>query len=118
MKRISKDEYLRICGVGSAKDLSEDQILSYFLRGYGGLHNRISAIRIKQGRMFGIDIDRARGIALLREAFELGKELQVIFTEGEGVVVEGVSIGPPYLTMKFSDEEGYRWCSLDWRDEE
>ena len=67
---------------------------------------------------FGIDVDRARGIALLREAFELGKELQVFFTEGEGVVVEGVSIGPPYLTMKFSDEEGYRWCSLDWRDEE
>ena len=80
--------------------------------------NRTSAMHIKQGRMFGIDIDRARGIALLREAFELGKELQVIFTEGEGVVVEGVSIGPSYLTMKFSDEEGYRWCSLDWRDEE
>jgi hypothetical protein len=73
---------------------------------------------IRQGRIFGIDIDRAKGIALLREAFELGKELQVIFTEGEGVVVEGVSIGPPYLTMKFSDEDGYRWCSLDEKNKE
>lgn len=96
---MNKEEYIKQCGARTSKDLSADQILTYFIKGYGGVQNRITAMRIKKGRLFGVDIDRAKGIAMLRQAFDLDKILELHFIEGEGVV-DGEKYPPaPHFQM-------------------
>mgnify|MGYP007069901264 CR=1 FL=1 len=98
---MTKEEYIRKCGGRTSKDLSADQILSYFIEGNGGLQNKMSAMTIKTGRLFGCDVDRSKGIAMLRQAFDLDKVLEVNFVDGEGVSEEGKSLPTSHFTMKF-----------------
>ena len=98
---MNKEEYIKQCGARTSKDLSVDQILTYFIKGYGGVQNRITAMRIKKGRLFGVDIDRAKGISMLRQAFDLDKILELHFIEGEGVVRDGESLSAPHFLMRF-----------------
>ena len=98
---MNKEEYIKQCGARTSKDLSADQILTYFIKGYGGVQNQASAMRIKQGRLFGVDIDRAKGIAMLRQAFDLDKILEFHFIEGEGVIRDGESLPAPHFLMRF-----------------
>jgi len=98
---MTKEEYIKKCGGRTSKDLSANQILSYFIEGNGGVENRASASLIKRGRCFGVDIDRAKGIAMLRQAFDLDKILEVHFIEGEGVIQDEESIPAPHFLMKF-----------------
>lgn len=85
---MSKEEYIRQCGGRTSKDLSADQILSYFLKGNGGKINMVSAALIKQGRLCGKDIDRAKAIAMLRQAFDLDMTLEIHYIMGEGVLYD------------------------------
>ena len=96
---MSAEEYIKQCGVSSAKELTDDQILHFFLCRHGGISNWTSASWIMQGRVLGLDVDRVKGMALLRQAFEENKELTILFIEGEGVVEAGY-IGPPHFEME------------------
>ena len=98
---MTKEEYIKKCGSRTSKDLTADQILSYFIEGNGGLRNELSAMIIKTGRLHGCDIDRAKGIAMLRQAFDLDKTLDVNFVDGEGVVDGENTLPTSHFTMKF-----------------
>lgn len=101
---MSKEEYIRQCGGRTSKDLSANQILSYFLRGNGGKVNMVSASIIKQGRLCGKDIDRAKAIAMLRQAFDLDMTLEIHYIMGEGVLLhERDSIPGSSLLMKLKE---------------
>lgn len=97
-----KEEYIKKQGVKTAKKLTADQVLAYFIAGHGGNLNRHSALLIKAGGCFGVKIDRAKAIAMLRQAFEQDKELEIFFIEGEGVVSEGKSLPAPHFQMALS----------------
>ena len=98
---MTKEEYIKKCGGRTSKDLSANQILSFFIEGNGGLQNKMSAMTIKTGRLFGCDVDRSKGIAMLRQAFDLDKILELHFIEGEGVVRDGESLSAPHFLMRF-----------------
>ena len=98
---MSKEEYIKKCGARDAKGLTADQILDYFTAGNGGLNNKFSAMTIKNGA-FGMKPDRAKGIALLRQAFEQDKVLRITFVDGEGVVTDGNDIGSSHFQMTLS----------------
>lgn len=102
---MNKEEYIKKCGAGSARSLTADQIIAYFTAGYGGTENRYSATLVKAGRAFGVEIDRAKAVAMLRQAFEQGKELQIIFIEAEGVLCEGVDLGVCHFEMHLVERE-------------
>ncbi len=96
---MTREEYIKRCGASSAKKLTADQVLAYFIEGHGGYQNRYSASIIKAGGGFGVKIDRAKAIAMLRQAFEQDKVLSIIFIEGEGVV-DGEKYPPaPHFQM-------------------
>ena len=97
---MTKDEYILKCGGRTSKDLSAEQILTYFIEGHGGMRNWKSALVIRSGRLCGCDIDRAKGIAMLRQAFDEGKILEVNFVDGEGVLEEGKNLPASHFTMK------------------
>lgn len=97
---MNKEEYIKQCGVRTSKDLSNTQILSYFIAGNGGQVNRVSAIRIRQGRCFGVDIDSEKGISMLRQAFEQDKVLEIHFIESEGVLENMNNLLPSRFIMK------------------
>ncbi len=99
---MTKEEYIEKCGAKTAKGLSGDQIIAYFLEGHGGNQNRYSASLIKAGGGFGVKIDRAKAIAMLRQTFEQDKVLKIIFVEGEGVVNEGKTLPAPHFQMALS----------------
>ena len=100
---MRKEEYIKYCGVKNAKGLSADQILEYFLLGFGGITNQISAVFIKNGGGFGIKIDRSKAIAMLRQAFEQDKVLEINFVNGEGVYDGSKDISSSHFTMKFRE---------------
>ena len=83
---MTKEEYIKKCGGRTSKDLSANQILSFFIEGNGGLQNKMSAMTIKTGRLFGCDGERSKGIAMVGQAFDLDKVLEVNFVDGEGVL--------------------------------
>ena len=98
---MDNKEYLKQCDVNSVNDLSDKQILDYFLEGHGGRGNWSSAIDIKYYGygMQKCDRDYKKAISLFREAFENGKTVDIQFIEGEGVV--GLSeICEPHFEMK------------------
>ena len=97
---MNKEEYIKQCGGRTSKDLSADKILSYFLKGFGGIQNRASASLVKRGRAYGCDIDRAKAIAMLRQAFDGDKVLEIHYIENEGVVTDDESIGGGCYLMK------------------
>lgn len=98
---MTREEYIKKCGVSSAKKLTADQVIAYFIAGHGGYQNRYSAMIIKAGGGFGVKIDRAKAIAMLRQAFEQEKVLSIVFVEGEGVV-DGEKYPPaPHFQMNF-----------------
>ena len=98
---MNKNEYIKKCGGRTSKDLSAEQILTYFIDGNAGSTNALTAMHIKEGRVFGCNIDRAKGIAMLRQAFDKDKILELNFVEGEGVLEEGKSLPSPHFTMEF-----------------
>lgn len=98
---MNKNEYIKQCGGLTSKDLSADQILTYFIDGNAGSTNALAAMHIKTGRVFGCDIDRSKGIAMLRQAFDQNKVLEVQFVDGEGVLEDGKNLPPSHFTMKF-----------------
>ena len=98
---MKKEEYLKQCGANNVNDLSDKQLLSYFLNGNGGYNNRSSAITV-EACCFGMqkgDKDYKKAISLFREAFENGKTVDIQYIEGEGVVGFG-RIGEPHFEMK------------------
>ena len=100
---LDQKKYLETCGVKSSSDLSEEQLFRYFLSGYGGMMNKISAGTVKAGSFAMHPEDRAKGIAMLRQAFDDNKVFRICFIEGEGVVVDGKYPGPPHFEMELSD---------------
>ena len=98
---MSREDYIKKCGAKNAKGLSADQILDYFIAGHGGLDNKFSALTIRGGA-FGMKPDRAKGIAMLRKAFEEDKVLRITFVDGEGVVTDENSIGTSHFQMVLS----------------
>lgn len=98
---MTKEEYIKKCGGRTSKDLSANQILSFFIEGNGGLQNKMSAMTIKTGRLFGCDVDRSKSIAMLRQAFDLDKVLEVNFVDGEGVLEQEGKVSTSHFTMKF-----------------
>ena len=97
---MNKEEYIKQCGGRTSKDLSADKILSYFLKGFGGIENRASASLIKRGRVYGFDIDRAKAIAMLRQAFDGDKVMEIHYIENEGVMTDDKPIGGGHFLMK------------------
>ena len=97
---MNKKEYLIKCGATTSKDLSAEQVLAYFIDGNGGSRNRHAATVIKWGA-FGMKPDRAKGIAMLRQAFDDDKILEVNFVNGEGVLNDDSTIPTSHFTMKF-----------------
>ena len=95
---MTKEEYIKKCGGSTSKDLSDEQILTYFIDGNGGWRNWLSAELIQSGNFCGCRIDRAKAIAMLRQAFDLDKTLEIIFIDGEGVA-DNNTIPRTHITM-------------------
>ena len=100
---MDQKKYLEMCGVKSSSDLSEEQLLRYFLSGYGGFLNKNSAMRVKYGFFGMIQDDREKAIAMLRQAFDENKVLRICFIDGEGIVGDGVDPGPTHFEMVLSN---------------
>ena len=74
---MTKEEYIIKSGANDASSLTDEQILAYYINLYGGLadlRNNDSANIIKEGRAFGLDIDRPKAMDMLRQAFEQDKK--------------------------------------------
>lgn len=98
---MTKEKYIKKCKVKNAKGLTANQIIEYFISGNGGIVNRISATFIKTGGGFGVKIDRAKAVAMMRQAFEQDKELEISFVDGEGVITEEEKISSSHFVMRF-----------------
>ena len=92
-----------MCGAKCSAELSEEQLFRYFLSGYGGFMNESSAMTVKTGPFAMSQDDSAKGIAMLRQAFDENKVFRISFIEGEGVVTDGNHPGPPHFEMELSD---------------
>lgn len=95
---MTKEEYIKKCGGSTSKDLSDEQILTYFIDGNGGPQNSWSALHVKTGDYCRCRIDRAKAIAMLRQAFDYDKTLKIIFIDGEGVA-DNNTIPRTHITM-------------------
>ena len=100
---MNKEEYIKQCGARTSKDLSDEQILTYFIKGYGGVESQCSAMCVKQGRVFGCDIDKPKAIAMFRQAFDEDKIFELHFIECEGVVTDINDIEGGYFLMRLCD---------------
>ena len=105
--KMSAEEYIKQCKVSSEKELTDEQIISYFLQRNGGLRNWVSASLVKSGRAFGCDIDRAKAIAMLRQAFVEDKVLEIHYIENEGVILNDHHIGGGYFEMKIREKRDF-----------
>ncbi len=100
---MTKEEYIIKSGANDASSLTDEQILAYYINLYGGLadlRNNDSANIIKEGRAFGLDIDRPKAMDMLRQAFEQDKKLDITFTIGEGIESTR-GFGAPQVIMEF-----------------
>lgn len=106
---MSKDEYIKKCGCSTSKELSDEQILSFFVERNDCVDNAMSAMFIKDGRILGHEIDKAEGISMLRQAFELDKVLEISYIMSEGVLkMDGTNrIGPGGYEMRLRDKWKY-----------
>ena len=102
---LDQKKYLEMCGVKSSSDLSEEQLFRYFLSGYGGMMNKTSARMVKSGSFGMPPEDRAKGIAMLRQAFDENKGFRICFVDGEGIMGGDVEPGPTHFEMELSDAE-------------
>lgn len=102
---MSKEEYIQQCGAQTSKDLTDRQILQYYIEGHDGIVGKSHAMMLKSKRAFGCDIDVEQGYALLRQAFDQDKIFEIHFIEGEGVIFdEHTHIGPPHFEMLLRDK--------------
>ena len=104
---MSAEEYIKQCKVSSEKELTDEQIISYFLKRNGGLRNWVSASLVKSGRAFGCDIDRDKAIAMLRQAFVEDKVLEIHYIENEGVIINDESLGGGCFEMKIREKRDF-----------
>ena len=81
---MTKEEYIKECGVKSVKDLSDGQILEYYLAGNGSTRTQNSARDIKYGPFGMTPKEKAMGLNLLRKAFEQDKDLKIFYVTSEG----------------------------------
>ena len=100
---MTKAEYIQSCGVNYLEDLTDDQIVYYYAAGHGDMINWHSALIIKNGGAFSLKIDRAKAVAMLRQAFEQDKFLRIIFIEGEGVVGDGYYPPAPHFEISLDE---------------
>ncbi len=100
---MNKEEYIKQCGVSSSRDLTDEQILSYFIKGNGCSFDQSSAIFLKEGKYLGIKLDVKKGMAMLRRAFEEDKVLTIHYIESEGVVNDVSELTPPSIEMVLTD---------------
>lgn len=101
---MTKEEYLKYCNVDSSDNLTDDQILNYFLKGCGGFRNFNSASLIIREREICHNFDWKKGIAMLRQAFDLDKVLVIHLIELEEVVGETASYPRESVTMCLSNK--------------
>lgn len=81
---MTKEEYIKECGVKSAKYLSDGQILEYYLAGNGSTRTQNSALKIKYGPFGMTQKEKVMGLNMLRKAFEQNKDLKIFFVDSEG----------------------------------
>lgn len=98
-QNMTKEEYLKKCGAKSAKDLTEQQILDFFILGYGGSGNGVSAMYIKEGEFLGFKLNHSKSMSMLRRAFEQDKIVRMVYVDGEGIVDKGIPIGTSHYEM-------------------
>lgn len=84
-------------------NLSDEQILTYFVEGNGGARNKLSAMIIKNGA-FGMRPDFEKGMAMLRQAYEQNKILEVNFIDGEGVDGIDKTIPTSHFTIELRNK--------------
>ena len=104
---MSKEEYIKACGGKTSNDLSDDQIINYYIDGDGELSNCISALIINTGRhnggrISGLEIDVEKAISMLREAFESNKVLEIIFIDGECFDTGDNNVSTSHYIMRFA----------------
>lgn len=87
---MTKVDYLSKCNAEKVEDLTKEQVLEYFLAGYGGEQNQISAQIINE--MDRKKYDYTKGIAFLRQAFDGDKNLRIYQVSGDGVILKGTAI--------------------------
>lgn len=85
---MNKDEYIKKCGCSTSEELSDEQILSFYAEWNDCIENALSAMSIIRGRVLGCDIDKVKGLFMLRQAFERNQVLDISYsnTMREGVV--------------------------------
>lgn len=66
---MTKEEYLKKCGKTKTEDLTDEHILSFFIKGNVGQANRESARAVLSG-MFNVKEEYTHFMSLLRIAFE------------------------------------------------
>lgn len=94
---MKKEEYIKSLGKKSEKDLTDEEILQFFLQGRG--ESRHSAFIAMNGG-YGLKPNKEEVHKAVRDAFENDKTLRFVVIEGEGLIRDKEVIKEPML--KFS----------------
>lgn len=95
---MTKNEYLIKCGKTKTEDLTDEQILSFFIKGNAGPANRESARAVLSG-MFNVKEDYSHFMSLLRIAFEENRIVKTSLDQPRSDGVRTYSCKRPYFEM-------------------
>lgn len=79
---------MRQCGAASAQDLTDEQLLAFFVNGNDSARNELSAHIIIAGKLLNYPIDRPKALSMMRRAFKEDKDFKICYIWGEGVVTD------------------------------
>jgi len=96
---MTQEEYLKSLGKNSSSELSDKQILHYFIEGNAGYTNKVSALRLTSKDLL-MNINFDKGVKLFRRVFNKGGTLTINYIECEGVLDEGNEFPKPHYEMK------------------
>jgi len=82
---MSKEKYLKLKGCSSVKELTDEEVQDYFLKGHKGLVNQMFAQDAVYGA-FGLEPDLKIATKYMRQALDEEKYFECIYIMGEGVV--------------------------------
>lgn len=94
---MKKEEYIKSLGKKSEKDLTDNEVLQFFLQ--SKVESRHSAMIAMNGG-YGLKPNKVEAYKAMREAFEKDKTFRCEFIDGEGLIRDKEVVKEP--TLKFS----------------
>ena len=95
---MTREEYLKSLNVKSSSELTDEQVLRFFLDKNDGYTNAMSAASLISDYP-NIRPDYKKGVKLLKRVFDKGGRLNIIYIESEGVLDKMNYIPEPHYEM-------------------